>query len=124
MNISIDENDAIVVKKSNVKANNKKGAEKICKTFQEQKSIKEYMDALIGKKKIEFSQKFKKSISPLIYKRNFKLKNNFQENLNNENIKLKTNLNNKNLQSKRVENKTTDCDIVLLKKKRINTNYT
>lgn len=55
MNISIDENDAIVVKKSTGKTNNKKGAEKICKTFQEQKSIKEYMDALIGKKKIEFS---------------------------------------------------------------------
>lgn len=54
------------------------------------------MDALIGKKKIEFSQKFKKSISPLIYKRNFKLKSNFQENWNSENIKLKTNLNSKN----------------------------
>ena len=36
-------------------SSHKKGAEKICKPFQEQKSIKEYMDALIGKKKIEFS---------------------------------------------------------------------
>ena len=82
------------------------------------------MDALIGKKKIDFSQKFKKSISPLIYKRNFKLKANFQENLNTDNIRLKTNLNNKNQQSKRNETKIEEGDIVLLKKKRINTNYT